>query len=68
MNATADLQRRGVFLSLVVNGAKTEKNLFLTVPIETAKAMPVRVQKLLGHRAHAGITVVHVTSRIALLQ
>ena len=62
------MRRRGVFLGLVVGWLKTEKNLFLTVPIETAKAMPVQVQKLLGHRAYAGISVVYVTSRIALLQ
>ena len=47
-NTTADVHRRGVFLGYVVGWLRAEENMFLTVPMEAAKAMPVRVQELLG--------------------
>ena len=67
MNTTAGVQRRGVFLSFVVNGASTEKNMFLTLPMGTAKAIPVQVQELLCHKADANISVTNVGSLMALL-
>ncbi|MDA0228652.1 MAG: phytanoyl-CoA dioxygenase family protein [Proteobacteria bacterium] len=67
-NVTADVRRRGMFLGFVVGWLRTEENMFLTVPMEAAKTMPVRVQELLGYKAHAGIGVVDVGSPMALLQ
>jgi len=67
-NTTKDFHRRGMFLGYVVGWLRTEENTFLTVPMEVAKTMPVRVQELLGYKAHAGIGVVDVGSPMALLQ
>lgn len=67
-NITADVARRGMFLGYVVGWLRTEENTFLTVPLEQAKAMPVRIQELLGYKAHSGIGVVDVGSPMVLLQ
>lgn len=67
-NTTKNESRRGLFLGYVVGWLRTEENLFLTVPIEEVKAMPQRVQELLGYKAHGGIGVVDVGSPMALLQ
>ena len=67
-NTTKSESRRGLFLGYVVGWLRTEENLFLTVPIEEVKAMPQRVQELLGYKAHGGIGVVDVGSPMALLQ
>lgn len=67
-NTTADVHRRGMFLGFVVGWLRTEENSFLTVPMDAAKTMPVRVQELLGYKAHAGIGVVDVGSPMALLK
>lgn len=67
-NITTDRRRRGMFLGYVVGWLRTEENMFLTVPIDAVKSMPVRVQELLGYKAHAGIGVVDVGSPMALLQ
>lgn len=67
-NTTQDKRRRGMFLGYVVGWLRTEENMFLTVPLDSVKAMPVRVQELLGYKAHSGIGVVDVGSPMALLQ
>ena len=67
-NTTTSESRRGLFLGYVVGWLRTEENLFLTVPIEEVKSMPLRVQELLGYKAHGGIGVVDVGSPMALLQ
>lgn len=67
-NRTADQYRRGMFLGYMVGWLRTEENMFLTVPLEQAKAMPRRVQELLGYKAHSGIGVVDVGSPMALLR
>ena len=66
-NQTTDEQRRGMFLGYVVGWLRTEENTFLTVPIEKARSMPVRIQELLGYKAHRAIGVVDVGSPMALL-
>ena len=65
-NTTADTRRRGMFLGFVVGWLRTEENTFLTVPIEAARTMPVRVQELLGYKPHGPIGVVDVGSPMAL--
>lgn len=67
-NTTENVRRRGMFLGYVVGWLRTEENMFLTVPLEAAKTMPVRVQELLGYKAHSGIGVVDVGSPMVLLQ
>ncbi len=67
-NTTKDVRRRGMFLGFVVGYLRTEENMFLTVPIEAAKNMPVRVQELLGYKPHFSIGVVDVGSPMALLR
>ena len=67
-NTTEDVRRRGMFLGFVVGWLRTEENMFLTVPMESAKAMPVRVQELLGYKPHFSIGVVDVGSPMALLK
>ncbi len=67
-NSTSDQRRRGMFLGFVVGWLRTEENMFLTVPLEAAKTMPVRVQELLGYKAHGPIGVVDVGSPMALLE
>lgn len=66
-NLTADVKRRGMFLGYVVGWLRTEENTFLTVPIEAVREMPVRIQELLGYKAHRAIGVVDVGSPMALL-
>ncbi len=66
-NETADQHRRGMFLGYVVGWLRTEENMFLTVPIESARSMPLRIQELLGYKAHGSIGVVDVGSPMALL-
>ncbi len=67
-NRTVDQHRRGMFLGYVVGWLRAEENSFLTVPIEKVRDMPVRVQELLGYKAHEAIGVVDVGSPMALLQ
>lgn len=67
-NTTTDQRRRGMFLGFVVGWLRTEENMFLTVPLEAAKAMPLRVQELLGYKPHGPIGVVDVGSPMALLE
>ena len=66
-NETTDQHRRGMFLGYVVGWLRTEENTFLTVPIEKARTMPVRIQELLGYKAHGAIGVVDVGSPMVLL-
>jgi len=66
-NTTSDQFRRGMFLGYVVGWLRTEENCFLTVPLEKVRAMPTRVQELLGYKAHGAIGVVDVGSPMALL-
>ena len=42
--------------------------MFLTVPIEKVKTMPVRIQELLGYKAHRSIGVVDVGSPMVMLE
>lgn len=67
-NTTSDESRRGMFFGLVIGWLRTEENMFLTVPIEKVKSMPVRIQELLGYQSHMGIGVVDVGSPMALLK
>ena len=67
-NTTEDVRRRGMFLGYVVGWLRTEENIFLTVPMEAAKAMPIRVQELLGYKPHFALGVVDVGSPMALLE
>ena len=67
-NVTKDVRRRGMFLGYVVGWLRTEENMFLTVPLEVAKTLPVRVQELLGYKPHFAIGVVDVGSPMALLK
>ena len=67
-NTTIDEWRRGMFFGFVVGWLRTEENMFLTVPLEDTKKMPVRCQELLGYKAHQGIGVVDVGSPMALLK
>ena len=67
-NTTSDQLRRGMFLGYVVGWLRTEENSFLTVPLEKVRDMPVRVQELLGYKAHGAIGVVDVGSPMALLK
>ncbi len=67
-NDTKDEWRRGMFFGFVVGWLRTEENTFLTVPMEKVKEMPLRVQELLGYKAHVGIGVADVGSPMALLR
>lgn len=67
-NKTDDIRRRGMFFGFVVGWLRTEENTFLTVPLEAAKSMPVRVQELLGYKSHGGIGVVDVGSPMVVLE
>lgn len=67
-NTTNDQRRRGMFLGFVVGWLRTEENMFLTVPLEAARTMPVRVQELLGYKPHGPIGVVDVGTPMALLE
>ncbi len=66
-NVTDSERRRGMFLGYVVGWLRTEENTFLTVPIEQVRAMPLRIQELLGYKAHRAIGVVDVGSPMKLL-
>lgn len=66
-NTTSAQWRRGMFFGFVIGWLRTEENMFLTVPIEDVRMMPVRCQELLGYKAHDGIGVVDVGSPMALL-
>jgi ectoine hydroxylase-related dioxygenase (phytanoyl-CoA dioxygenase family) len=66
-NQTTNEQRRGMFLGYVVGWLRTEENTFLTVPIDKVRSMPVRIQELLGYKAHRAIGVVDVGSPMTLL-
>jgi ectoine hydroxylase-related dioxygenase (phytanoyl-CoA dioxygenase family) len=66
-NQTIDERRRGMFLGYVLGWLRTEENTFLTVPIDKVRLMPVRIQELLGYKAHGSIGVVDVGSPMALL-
>ena len=66
-NRTDSARRRGMFLGYVVGWLRTEENTFLTVPIEKVRAMPLRIQELLGYKAHMAIGVVDVGSPMKLL-
>jgi hypothetical protein len=67
-NTTTQESRRGMFLGFVVGWLRTEENTFLTVPLEKARTMPVRVQQLLGYKAHGSIGVVDVGDPMVVLQ
>jgi hypothetical protein len=66
-NTTSNEWRRGMFFGFVIGWLRTEENMFLTVPIDEVRKMPVRCQELLGYKAHEGIGVVDVGSPMALL-
>ena len=67
-NTTRDVHRRGMFLGYVVGWLRAEENMFLTVPMEAAKTMPVRLQELLGYKPHFALGVVDVGSPMAVLK
>tara|TARA_B100001146_G_C16086958_1_gene393199 strand:+ start:66 stop:887 length:822 start_codon:yes stop_codon:yes gene_type:complete len=67
-NTTKDQHRRGMFLGYVVGWLRAEENAFLTVPIEKVREMPVRIQELLGYKAHQAIGVFDVGSPMVLLE
>jgi len=66
-NVTDKEWRRGMFFGFVIGWLRTEENTFLTVPIEEVRKMPVRVQELLGYKAHRSIGVVDVGTPMVLL-
>ena len=66
-NRTADEARRGMFLGYVLGWLRTEENMFLSVPLDKVRAMPRRVQELLGYKAIRAMGVVDVGSPMALL-
>lgn len=67
-NTTAAESRRGMFLGYAVGWLRTEENLFLTVPIEKVRKMPLRVQELLGYKPHRSIGVVDVGDPMVMLK
>ncbi len=66
-NRTADDHRRGMFAGYVLGWLRIEESMFLSEPLETARAMPRRVQELLGYKAVRAMGVVDVGSPMALL-
>ena len=66
-NTTSAESRRGMFLGYVVGWLRTEENSFLSVSIEKVREMPVRVQELLGYKAHGSIGVVDVGDPMVML-
>lgn len=66
-NRTENERRRGMFLGYVLGWLRTEENTFLSVPLEAVCSMPVRVQELLGYKAHRAMGVVDVGSPMKLL-
>ncbi len=67
-NRTVNESRRGMFLGYCVGWLRTEENTFLTVPFEKARTMPLRIQELLGYKAHRGIGVVDVGDPMVMLK
>ena len=67
-NRAAREARRGVFVGYVVGWLRTEENLFLTVPLEKVRNFPLRVQEVLGYKAHRAIGVVDVGDPRVLLE
>ena len=67
-NGTDDGARRGLFYGYVVGWLRTAENLFLTVPIDDVRTMPVRVQELLGWKSIGGVGIAHVGNPMALLR
>lgn len=67
-NVTPSENRRGMFLGYVVGWLRTEENSFLTVPIEKVRAMPLRIQELLGYKPHRSIGVVDVGDPMVMLK
>ena len=65
---TKDQVGKGMFLKDVVGWLRTEENTFLTVPLNKTRAMPTRVQELLGYKAHGSIGVVDVGDPMVLLE
>jgi ectoine hydroxylase-related dioxygenase (phytanoyl-CoA dioxygenase family) len=65
-NQTTDESRRGMFVGYVGGWLRSEENTFLTVPIDKVRSMPMRIQELLGYKAHGSIGVVDVGSPMAL--
>ena len=66
-NRTRDVRRRGMFVGYVLGWLRTEENMFLSVPLEKVRAMPRRVQELLGYKAVRALGVVDVGDPMALL-
>ena len=66
-NRTSDERRRGLFVGYVLGWLRTEENMFLSVPLEAVRAMPLRIQELLGYKAQRAMGVVDVGSPMALL-
>jgi ectoine hydroxylase-related dioxygenase (phytanoyl-CoA dioxygenase family) len=67
-NTTTDQSRRGMFIGYVVGWLRTEENMFLTVPIERVRELPIRCQELLGYQSHGGIGVVDIGNPMSLLR
>lgn len=67
-NKTENERRRGMFLGYVLGWLRTEENTFLSVPLEAVRTMPLRVQELLGYKAHRAMGVVDVGSPMKLLR
>lgn len=67
-NTTDSEPRRGLFYGYVVGWLRTAENMFLTVPIEDVRAMPRRVQELLGWKSIGGVGMANAGSPMTLLQ
>jgi len=66
-NRTTEEARRGLFIGYALGWLRTEENMFLSVPLDKVRAMPRRVQELLGYKAVRALGVVDVGSPMALL-
>ena len=66
-NRTSDERRRGLFVGYVLGWLRTEENMFPSVPLEAVRAMPLRIQELLGYKAQRAMGAVDVGSPMALL-
>ena len=67
-NVSASDSRRGLFYGYALGWLRTGENMFLTVPIEKVRDMPLRVQELLGYKSLGGIGVVDVGSPMGRLR
>ena len=67
-NRTKNQSRRGLFYGYALGWLRTGENMFLTVPIEKVRDMPLRVQELLGYKSLGGIGVVDVGSPMGRLR